>query len=145
MEIAALEQQLAQAHRGVVGVGKERVLDNHAAAPSRLEDLDEVLEKQERRLPGADGEVLLHFLALLAAEGRIGHHHLVAVLLLNVGQVFGERVGVDDVGRFDAVQDHVHDGNHVGQRLFLFAVEGSFLESFEVFGGKIVFGFHVIK
>ena len=132
VQVAAFQQQLAQAHRGVVGVREERVLDDHAAAAAGLEDLDEVLEEQERRLAGADGEVLLHFLALLAAEGRIGEHHVVAVLLLNVGEVFGERVGVDDVRRLDAVQDHVHDRDDVGERLLLLAVEGARLERLEV-------------
>ena len=128
VQVAAFQQQLAQAHRGVVGVGEEGVLDDHAAAPAGLEDLDEVLEEQERRLAGADGEVLLHLLALLAAEGRIGQHHVVAVLLLNVGEVLGERVGVDDVRRLDAVQDHVHDRDDVGERLLFLAVEGALLE-----------------
>ena len=115
VQVAAFQQQLAQAHRGVVGVREERVLDDDAAAPAGLQHLDEVLEEQERRLAGADGEVLLHLLALLAAEGRIGQHHVVAVLVLNVGEVLGQRVGVDDVRRLDAVQDHVHDRDDVGE------------------------------
>lgn len=96
-----------------------------------------MLEEEERSLAGADGEVLLHFLAFLAAERRIGHDHVNAVFLLNVSQVFGERVGVDDVGRFDAVQDHIHDGDDVGERLFLLAVEGAGLQGREVSGGQV--------
>jgi len=87
-----------------------------------------VLEEEERSLAGADGEVLLHFLAFLAAERRIGHDHVNAVFLLNVSQVFGERVGVDDVRGFDAMQDHVHDGNDVGEGLLFFPVEGALLK-----------------
>jgi hypothetical protein len=34
-----------------------------------------------------------------AAEGRIGHYHVIAVFLLNVGEALRERVGVNDVGR----------------------------------------------
>ena len=41
-------------------------------ASARLEDFDELLEEEERGLAGADGEGLLHFLSLFAAEGRIG-------------------------------------------------------------------------
>ncbi len=35
-------------------------------------------------------------------------------------------------GRFDAVQDHVHDRDDVGERLLLLAVEGALLERLEV-------------
>ena len=89
VQVAAFQQQLPQADGGVVGVGEEGVLDDDAAAAAGLEDLDEVLEEQERGLAGADGEVLLHLLAFLAAEGRIGQDHVEAVLLLNVGEVLG--------------------------------------------------------
>ena len=132
VQVAAFQQQLPQAGRGVVGVRQERVLDDHAAPPAGLEHLDEVLQEQERRLAGADRKVLLHFLALLAAEGRIGQHHVKTVLFLNVGQVLGQRVGVDDVRRFDAVQDHVHDRDDVGQRLLFLAVERALLKRLEV-------------
>ena len=128
VQVAAFQQQLAQAHRGVVGVGQEGVLDDHARPSASLEHLDEVLEEQERGLAGADGEILLDLLAFLASEGRIGQHHVVAVLLLNVGEVLGERVRVDDVRRLDAVQDHVHDGDDVGEGLLFLAVEGARLE-----------------
>jgi len=37
---------------------------------------------------------------------------------LNVGEVFGEGVGVDDVGGFDAMQDHVHDADDVASDFF---------------------------
>ena len=57
-----------------------------------------MLEEEEGGLSGTDGEVLLHFLPLLAAKERIGQHHLIAVFFLNVGEIFGEGVGVDDVG-----------------------------------------------
>ena len=89
VQVAAFQQQLPQADRGVVGVRQERVLDDHAAPPSGLEHLNEVLQEQERRLAGADRKILLYFLAFLAAEGRIGQHHVKAVLVLDVGQVLG--------------------------------------------------------
>ena len=43
---------------------------------------------------------------------------------------------MEDVGRFDAVEDHVHDGDDVGEGLLFFAVEGAFLEGFHVLGGE---------
>ena len=145
VKVAVFQQQLAQAHRGVVGVGEEGVLNDDAAAPASFQHPDEVLEEEEGGLPGAYWEVLLHFLALLAAEGRVCQHHVVAVLVLNVGEVFAERIGVDDVGRFDAMQDHVHDRDDVGEGLLLLAIEGAGLERGEVLGGKVAFRFQVIE
>src|SRR3546814_8717067 len=72
------------------------VLDDDAGASTGLEHLDEVLQEQERGLAGADREVLLHLGAFLAAEGRIGEHDIKAVLVLDVREAFGDRVGVDD-------------------------------------------------
>ena len=53
---------------------------------------------------------------------------MVAILLLDVADVLGERVGVDDVRRLDAVQDHVHDADDVGETFLFLAVEGLFLK-----------------
>jgi hypothetical protein len=44
-----------------------------------------MLEEEEGGFACADGEVLLDFLALLAAERRIGQHYFVAVFFLDVG------------------------------------------------------------
>ena len=100
MQVAAFQQQFAQGNRGVVGVGEEGVLDYLAHPATGLEHLD---------------EVLLDFLALLAAEGRIGEDHVHAVLVLDVGKLFGQSVGKGDVGRLDAVQNQVHDRDDVSQ------------------------------
>ena len=62
---------------------------------------------------------------------------VVAVLFLNVGEVLGERVGVDDVRRLDAVQDHVHDRDDVGEGLLFLAVEGALLEGAVLGGGAL--------
>ena len=104
-----------------------------------------MLKEQERRLSGADGEVLLHLFAFIAAEGWIGHHHLIAVLLLNVGEVLRERIGVDDVWGLDAVQDHVHDRDDVGERLLLLPVEGALLERLHFLGRQTLLRTQVVK
>ena len=67
----------------------------------------EVLEEKEGGLAGSDREVLLHLGPFLAAEGRIGNDDVVAVLFLHFGEVPGERAGVDDVRRLDAVPDQL--------------------------------------
>ena len=95
-----------------------------------------MLEEEIGRFAGANGKVLLNFLAFLAAEGRVGHDNFHAIFLLNVGEILGKRVGVDDIGRFDAVEDHVHDPDDVGEGFFLFAEEGLFLEGFPILRRK---------
>jgi len=141
MEVAAFQQVLAEADGGVIGVGEEGVLDDDAGAATSFENFDVMLEEEVGGLTGADGEVLLHFLAFLTAEGRIGLDDVVPVFFLNVGEVFGERVGVDDVRRFDAMQDHVHDADDVGQRLLFLAVERAGLEEAILRDGAIGIGF----
>src|ERR1700683_97190 len=91
-----------------------------------------MLQEQKGRLAGTNGKVLLNFLALFTAEGRISKHYFVAIFLLNIGEVFTKRVGVDDVGRLDSVQDHVHDRNHVCERLLFLAVKCLRLKSMKL-------------
>jgi len=56
-----------------------------------------VLEEEVRGLARLDREVLLDLFAFLATERRIGQDNVVAVLLLNVGEVLRQRVGVQDI------------------------------------------------
>ena len=141
VEVAAFQQVLAEADGGVVGVTQECVLDDDAGAATGFENFDVMLEEEVGGLAGADGEVLLHFLAFLAAEGRIGLDDVVPVFFLNVGYVFGESVDVDDVWRFDAMQDHIHNADDVGQRLLFLAVERAGLEETILRDGAIGIGF----
>jgi len=66
--------------------------------------------------------------------------HVVAVFFLNVGKVFAERVGVDHVRRFDAVQDHVHDRDDIGERLLSLAVESASLEGDKILSFQVTVG-----
>ena len=146
MEVAFFEEFLPKADGGVIGVREEGVLDDDSRAASGLEDFSEMLEEEERCLAGADGEVLLHFLALFAAEGRIGDDVVEAISFLNVGEVLGERVRVNDVRRLDAVQDHVHDRDHVGEGLLFLPVESALLQGAILGGGALgILGAEVIK
>ena len=36
---------------------------------------------------------MLHLLAFLSAKARIGHHHVAAIFLMNVREIFRARVG----------------------------------------------------
>src|SRR5262249_4935575 len=96
-------------------------------------------------LARADREILLDFPALVTAKGRIGEHHVVAVFVLNVCEVLGKTVRVDDVGRLDSVKDHVHDRDHVGERLLLLTVERECLACHEVSGGEVLLRPEVIE
>ena len=87
-----------------------------------------MLKEEKGSFTCANGEVLLNFLAFVAAEGWIGQHHVVAVFFLNVGEVLGKRICVEDIWSFDAVQDQVHDRNDVGERLLLLAIECTLLK-----------------
>ena len=89
---------------------------------TRLEDFDKMLQKKKSGFTGLDGEVLLYLLPMLASERWIRQHHVVAVLLLNVGEVFGESIDVADIWRLNAVQNHVHDGDDIGKGFYFLAV-----------------------
>jgi len=140
VQVAVGEQLLAQGHRGVVCVGEKRVLDHHAGAAAGPQQADEVLEKQKGGFAAADLEVLLHLLAFAAAEWRVGEDHIEAVALLHIAEVFGEGVGVQHPGRLDAMEDHVHDRDHIGEALLLLAGKGAVLEGVEVFGAEFAAG-----
>src|SRR5262249_55347525 len=103
-----------------------------AARPPAFQRFDEMLEEEERSLACLDWEILLDLWPLPAAERWIGEHDIKAVLLLDIGDVLGEGVGVDDIRRLDAVQDHVHDADHVSEALLLLGEEGLSLEGVEV-------------
>ena len=147
VEIAALEQEFPQADGGVVGVAEEGVLDDDASAAPSFEDFDEMLEEEEGGLAGADGEIFLHFLALLAAEGWIGEDDVEAVFFLHAIEVLGEGVGVDDVRCLDAVEDHVHDRDNVGEGLLFLSEKRALLQgailrgaALGILGAKVVEG-----
>lgn len=105
-----------------------------------------MLQKQERGLAGFDIEVLLDFRPFLAAEGRVGKDDVETVLFLNIVDILAQRIGVQDIGCLDAVQDHVHDRDDISEALLLLAVKGAALECVIVAGRfgerlQIVIGF----
>jgi hypothetical protein len=78
-------------------------------------------------------------------QGRVGHDHVEAFLVLHVGQVLRQRVGMNDVRRVDPVQDHVHRGDDVGEALLLLAVEGSRLQRLKLAGGQLALAEIVVR
>jgi len=73
VEVAAFEEHFAEADGGVVRCWRERLfLMPMPPRPPARRILMKCWRKEEGGLAGADGEILLDFLALLAAEGWIG-------------------------------------------------------------------------
>src|ERR1035441_3272971 len=101
--------------------------------PPGFEHLDKVLKKEEGSLASSDGKILLDFFALFTAERWIRHHHVNAIFVLDVGEVFGKRIRVNDVRCLDAMQNHVHDRDDIGERLLFLSVEGALLKYLCVF------------
>ena len=71
---------------------------------------------------------------------------MVAVLLFNIRDPVGQRVGAQKVWRGDAMQDHVHQADDIGERGLLLAVEGPAFQRLQIGGGfdvgaQIVEGF----
>lgn len=103
------------------------VLCIEPGASAHLQPLDEMLE-EEGGLAGAAGKILLHLLALLPAEGRVGEDGVVAILFLHIAEILRERVRMDDVRCLDPVPDQVHDRDDIGEGLFLLSVESAILQ-----------------
>jgi hypothetical protein len=137
VQVTARQQLSPNGAGGIVRVRQKGVFDHHRRSAPLPQHLDEVLQKQERRFPRFDREVLLHLLPLFAPKRRIRQDHIKAVLVLHVAEVFRQGVGVDDVRRIDAMQNQVHDADDIGQALFLFAGKGAGLQVFELLGGEL--------
>ncbi len=70
----------------------------------------------------------MHLGALAPAKWRVGEDDIVPILLLDVIVVQLKCVCVDDVWSLDAVEDHVHQPDHISERLLFLAVKGAGLE-----------------
>ena len=121
-----LGEQLLLDDAGDAVAEEEAIGQHHAAASGgSLQMLHDVLEEEQSSLGGAHaiGEVIDDAALLLAAEGWIGGDDIDAVAILYVAQVdVGEGVALLQVGRFDAVQQHIHDRQQVGHGLLLDAM-----------------------
>lgn len=60
-----------------------------------------------------------------------------AVLLFDVVEVGFEGVDVDEVGGVDAVENHVHEADDIGERFLFLAEEGSLLEGLGFGDGEV--------
>jgi len=70
----------------------EGVFNHHTRARARFQAFDEVLQKKKGSFAGMDRKVLLNLLALFSAERRVGENHVVAILLLNIRNIFSDSV-----------------------------------------------------
>lgn len=129
---------LLHAGEGGVGLKEDALGHDDGRLAAGLEGLHEVLQEEQFGGVALDREVLLDLRVLFAAEGRVGENHVVAVLLLNVADVLGERVASIQVGAFDAVQDHIHHAHHVSQRGLFEAEEAVFHHEIPLIGGELL-------
>ena len=56
-----------------------------------------MLQKQKRRLPRLNREILLYFLAFLPPKWRISQDDIKTILVLNMTKIFRQGVGVDNI------------------------------------------------
>ena len=98
-----------------------------AARPPAFSDLMKVLQKQKSRFAGLYVKILLYLFTLFPAKWRIGQNDIMPVFFLDIADIFSQRIGVDNIGCLNAVQNHIHDPDDVGQILFLLAVKGFLL------------------
>ena len=71
-QVAVVEQlALGLDEGGLVGAEQHAFVEHDAAAPARLQAVDDVLEEEHLRGAGLVGEVGLRLLAFLAAERRV--------------------------------------------------------------------------
>ena len=131
VQVAAFQEELAEAHRGIVSVGEEGVLDDlHPPRPPARSILMKCWRKRNAVSPVRMGKFCWTSLRSLPPKGGICEDDVVAVLLLDVGEVLGDSVFVCmNIRGLDAVQDQIHDRDDVGQRLLFLAVEGAFPEA----------------
>jgi len=99
--------------------------------PTALSLLMKCWRKRNDGLARAD-ESLLDFLAARCAEKRIGHYDVKRSVFLEWSARFSVGVLVWTMLGASSMQDHVHDGEHVGERFLFLANECSFLECFEI-------------
>ena len=108
VEIETLQKLLLDRLKRLVCLKEHTLRDDHPAASTQFEMVHHVLQKEQLRSIGLDGEVLLYLLLLLPAKGRVCQYAVITVFLLQPTDIFGEGVDLGDVGRLDAVEDHVH-------------------------------------
>ena len=72
-----------------------------------------MLEEQRRGFACSNWEVLLNFISLASPKWRICEDYFVTVLVLDICETLRKCVGMGDVRRFDAVENHVHDRDDI--------------------------------
>lgn len=92
-----------------------------------------MLQKQKRRFPSFDREILLHLLTLLAPKRRIGKDDVKAIFVLNIAKILCQSVGMNNVRRINAMQNHIHDGNHIRQTFLFFTRKRIILKCLKLF------------
>ena len=127
---------------GTNAIAKQRAVGNDHPGPATLLRSfarppqlphDELQEQQGRfRSLLVGGEIGANPGLFLTAKGRIGQDHVHPVPLADLRQFPGQAVAVSDLRRSQPVQQQIHLGQHVGQRLGLTAEDALLLQDLQI-------------
>ena len=123
VQAVVFDDALAQGYVRLAGAEQHPVRHDHRAAPAHVQGAQDQVHKQQLGLGRVAGQAgadipLVH----RPLEGRVHQDHVVLAL---VAEALGERVHVEELRRFDAVQHQVHraDAQHGHARIVVEATQ----------------------
>ena len=125
---------------------EETIGQDHGGAALVFEQLDDQRHKQVSGFTGAKvaGKVVFDAVFFHAAKGRVGDDDVDPVFVGVVRVRAAQGVVVPDVGGcVDAVQNHVGDAQHMGQRFLLDTMDGCLQGFFVIRRFYVIFAFVV--
>ena len=131
-----MQQFLFDVQLGVVGAEQKAVGQDDGRPAAGLEPVHDHRHKQVGGLAAGQvgGKVVFDVGLFTAAVGRVHQNHVEAVLRGVVQHVVQQGVVVVDLGVVQVMQQQVGDAEHIGELLFLNAIDGV-AEGCLVFGG----------
>ena len=92
-----------------------------------------MLQKQKSRFSSFYREILLYFLAFFTPKWWICQDYIKTILVLNITEIFRQGVGVDNIRRINAMQNHIHNRNHIRQTFLFFTSKSISLKYLKLF------------
>ena len=140
VQIELPQQLLFNAHLGVVGAEQKAVRQDHRRPAILFQPVHNHRHEQVGGLAAGQvaGEMVLHVRLLAAAVGGIHQYHVHLVVLGVVQHIVKQGIRVVHLGHIQPMKQKVGHAEHIGELLFLDAVDGiavSFL---------VLCGFHLL-